>query len=251
LSTFKNTGDVPETPTARIEIYNKEEEQIKDIIKTVKEDGTVETKDFINVSFPAQYLFPDSEVTVETEWLNRNLKPGNYTARITGHWGPNQIPFSAETEVSVTENIEIIDFGSNKGWYQSLPATFEGTVTNNNTRGVKYNAKLIIKNLFGVGVYEKDITKNNGVLLGNKDLKFTEEELVWDANFALGSYTAVLKINYGENANILEASSTFFVMTWWQIIIGVIILALIIFLIYKGVKSYKSLKKKVEKIEEK
>lgn len=250
-STVKNTGGLPEMPTARIEIYDLEENQVKEIIRTVKEDGTAKTEDSIKVGFPSQYLFPNSEVEVETQWLNRNVRAGEYVAKLTGHWGPNQIPFSAETNISISESIDIIDFSSTKNWYTTLPAEFEGTVVNGGSRGVKYTAKLIIKNLFGVGVYEEDVTKDNGMLLGDTRVEFSTQDLTWEPNFAMGPYTAVLQLTYGENNNILEAGSTFFVMTWLQAVITIVVLLILIFLIYKAVKSYRNLKKKVEKIDTK
>ncbi len=251
VSKFINSGGVPETISARIEIYDQEGNKIEKIVKRIDEQGEIETLDNINVSFPSQYIFPGAEVEVKTAWKNRNIPAGDYIAKIAGFWGTEKTFFEKEAAVSVSENVEISAFSADHTLFQTLPATFTAKIANKNPRATAYKASLSIKNLFGVSIYETDVTKNDGFLLGEQETVFSGNDLEWNEGFTLGAYTATFKLTYGESNTILEETTTFYVMTWWQILIAIAILVLIVLIVYKGISSYRKMRKKIAKLEHK
>jgi hypothetical protein len=221
VTKFKNNGSIHETPKGVIRIYDSEDNQVLDIIKRYEDDGTVKTEDSIPFSIPGRFVFPGTEKEVVTQWRNKSIKEGDYVAKLQLIWGDDAQPMKATANIAVGGDVSISSFSTDKGWYQSGPVLFSANVNNNNQTGVIYTAKIEIKNTFGAIVETLDLTQNDGILKGNELLEAKNVE--WNPDFMLGKYTAELTIVFGDNDNLITTNISFWVMTWWQIAIAVVV----------------------------
>ncbi|MFC1599678.1 hypothetical protein ACFL3T_01465 [Patescibacteria group bacterium] len=248
LAEIKNESDLVIQPVGEITVYDSSGNQVMGVVLNTKEaaDGTdifVSEENSIKFNPNGQSIPPNNQKTVETSWINKNIKPGRYKAELETFYGREGV-LKGELDLEITEDV-YIKLNSEAGVNSSLPINFIGTINNNGTSGLAANVNFEIKNMFGSTVF----SKNYSQLLIKSGDTFEISGLEWDEGFALGTYTAVLTMTYGDTGNELVAKAQFVVMNWWQIIIAIAVLLLIIFGIYKGISGYLKMKKKVSAME--
>ncbi len=97
--------------------------------------------------------------------------------------------------------------------------------------------KVAVKDWRGnvVDEYELNSKDPRGNVLPDSIRKF-EQEIEGVGSF--GRYTVEAFISYGEGGNVIEASSTFWVVPWLQLFIGALAIAGLAFLGTRGIKAY-------------
>lgn len=248
---LKNEGDVMVVPKGNIEIYNEEGEKVNGIYAITKkfEDQVVvvERKDELPININQSLIPPDESRTYSTAWENINVGNGKYTAKAAIYYGENGKEFNVELTFEVVENVKISEFKAEKSWNSALPVNFLTTLQNIGNQGINPTGYITINNIFGSQKKRIDFEDADLVLLPG--IETSLKNTTWDEGFAFGVYTANLNLNYGDVE--YKASSSFWVLAWWQAVITIVVLLLLIFLIHKGIKGYTNMKKKLEKIEHK
>jgi len=167
----------------------------------------------------------------------------------------------------------LLDFKIEEGgrFVNSLPIVFVYRFSNDGSERVKPTGELKVKNLFGFTTVTLNANPQSGNILPGSIRKFSvvwsgenqqdktavtaTEETTKDGqgffaavknqwkNFALGPYKAELNLTYGklseaEATNKAEASYRFFVVPWQLLSIIIVILGIIGFLAFVGLKKY-------------
>ena len=129
----------------------------------------------------------------------------------------------------ITEELNIASFGSEKSfWSNEKPITFETRVGNTGSIHLKPTGTITIKNMFGGEVTTIPLEEKN--VLPESIRRIVTE---WsDPGFAVGRYTADLSLVYGEDDNILTASTSFTIFPWQTLIpFGLVAVAVLYILI--------------------
>jgi hypothetical protein len=131
----------------------------------------------------------------------------------------------------------ITDFKTSKKVFNYLPVDFEMMIENRGNTHVKPVGKIEISNIFGKIIAEIPVNESLGSVLPESRRKFSSE---WDSEeFALGRYSAVLALGYGEDSmQYITDSLTFWVLPWKEISIALGVLVTIIIVLIFLVKSY-------------
>lgn len=144
-----------------------------------------------------------------------------------------------------------------------FPITFAYRFSNDGSGRVQPIGELKIKNLFGLTAATLNANSGNGNVLPGSIRKFTvvwaeknqEESAVVSVekeenrgfffaagnqwrNFALGPYNAKLTLTYGQDNKTAEATYRFFAIPWQLLSVIIVILAVIGFFGYLGLKKY-------------
>ncbi|MDB5266278.1 MAG: hypothetical protein JWN89_93 [Parcubacteria group bacterium] len=143
---------------------------------------------------------------------------------------------------------------NNKHFYTSLPVLFSYRFQNSGNDRVKPNGTLKIKNSLWLTSYEGSGNPSEGNILPGSVRKFSLEwkknETSGDPvgfmgalknewkNFAFGFYTAHLDLQYGSTPDTASLSTTFFVLPWHVLLIGLGILIVLLFIFSRIVKRY-------------
>ncbi len=201
-----------------------------------------------------------------------NAEPGGHFAAI--FWSANPPATQATDQVAVGAKIgtlvllkvsgdikeggAILDFSSQdkKTWFTALPVTFVYRFQNGGGDRVKPLGAVTIKNVFGGTSAVINANPSEGNVLPASTRKFTLEwvgngkpvgdgtgffamaKAQWD-NFALGSYAAVLHLNYG-GSNEAETSFHLFVFPWQLLSIVAAALLVILAILVIGIRKYNS-----------
>jgi hypothetical protein len=149
------------------------------------------------------------------------------------------------------EKMEVATFGGGNGVYTSMPVKLEIRLTNKGNTHLRPVGNVFITNMFGKQVASPQVNMDMGsVLPGSSrrfDVKWAQPGIREDASefsrewhsFAMGKYTAVLALNYGDQNNMQHLSGTysFWIIPWklLALILGIIIAIIItLVLIFKG-----------------
>ncbi|MES2214300.1 MAG: hypothetical protein V4465_02875 [Patescibacteria group bacterium] len=143
---------------------------------------------------------------------------------------------------------------NNKRFYTALPVSMMYRFQNSGNDRVKPEGTLKIKNSLFLTAFEGPGNPSEGNILPGSVRKFNLEwkksevptgpvgfigalKNEWN-NFALGFYTANLNLMYGSKADTASMSTTFFVFPWHVMLVGVIIIAALLFLLSRIIKRY-------------
>lgn len=163
-----------------------------------------------------------------------------------------------EVSGNVIDSAEIVEFKAPKKFFTHLPVSFTYSLKNTGTTYVLPDGKVIVKNIFGKtsGIFEAnpngshvlpDRTRN--ILTANWEPeggmpKIEGEGILPDLKrelkgFALGYYRANLALEYGkEEIQTAQASFGFWVLPWRVLTLSILVLALLILGITKGIQKY-------------
>ncbi|MFC1647367.1 hypothetical protein ACFL10_00025 [Patescibacteria group bacterium] len=244
----KNSGNSLLVPIGTIEIYDKNGKVVPNIQKLVKVIDDVEVvsglKSEIAFNDTKTGLFPDKITELITSWPNVNVDEGEYTAKLSMFYGADSTNLTAEAPVKFAKSLHIEKFVTND-YKNSSPVLFEGNIVNNGTEKITINAQVNITNIFGQIVEIIPVAEN--VTLNNGEVhRLTDVEWVTGLS---GLYNATLMVKYGNSS--LEESVSLFIIVWWQVALLIIVVLILIFGIYKGIRGYVGMKKKLQEVESK
>jgi hypothetical protein len=161
----------------------------------------------------------------------------------------------------IKEEMKLIDFSTPFKFYNRLPVNFNIGFENTGNVHLKPKGNIKIEpKVLGIGKGEATVNEGGGNVLPesvrrfestwqkaaipeskakNIFSKFFEELQIEWKNFALGYFRANLFVLFGQaEPQIVEKSLNFWVFPWRVILIVLIIAALIIWLLIKGIKAY-------------
>lgn len=181
-----------------------------------------------------------------------------------------------EVSGDVTESGEIIEFKALSKIYRSRPIGFAYTLKNTGNVHVRPQGEVLIKNFFGKTIEILNANPGATHILANSTRDIDTEN--WEANedpeektskydtegdsfidglrkelkgFAFGYYKAELYLEFGkEDIQIVKDSYGFWVLPWRLMSVGVVILALVLLILTKGIKGYNNwvVKKATKKV---
>jgi len=168
----------------------------------------------------------------------------------------------------IVRQASIKEFKVLNKFYNRLPVEFLSRIENKGTVHFKPKGDIVIKGLFsnevdkinpnprGSNVLPNTIRRLDGAIWKKEDKKEIENSFLkelkneWE-NFALGSYQAILKVDYGKGENdlLIAESEKFWVFPWHLgIVLGIILLSLFILIVFFGLIFSIVFKKKFDKI---
>ncbi|MCX6745216.1 MAG: Fn3-like domain-containing protein [Candidatus Parcubacteria bacterium] len=165
----------------------------------------------------------------------------------------------------IKESAELAEFGTTAKSFLSLPVDFNIRVKNSGNVHLKPTGSIVIKNMFGSEAGKVIVNETGGNILPDQIRKYDASWVknanakgattFWGKyrqekeNYAFGKYTADLSLSYGTAANMLNASTSFWVIPWHVIIVNLVVILLVVIIIYFLVKKYNAwLLKKYTKV---
>ncbi|HEX9679389.1 MAG TPA: hypothetical protein VGA08_02100 [Candidatus Saccharimonadales bacterium] len=142
------------------------------------------------------------------------------------------------TEGLTLQFIEARRDGSTRGIFESAPNTLAIGLDNTGNSILKPFGRVAIENIFGNEVYSYEF--NGGQLRGNvlpQSSRTFEDEI---HNIGkIGRYTVEANLSFGEGGGeIIAATTTFWVIPWRLILVALALIALVIWFVTRGLKSY-------------
>ncbi|MBD3156840.1 hypothetical protein GF369_03355 [Candidatus Peregrinibacteria bacterium] len=245
----ENKGDVMLQPSGEITIYNSEGEQVKGayaIVKTFEDEEVVtDRENAIPVNPNSASITPGAVKVYQVEWTHRKADLGDYTAKLEMSYGQEKQTLEADTTFELEKNFSISTLEAESSYNSSLPVTFNASLKNIGNLPVQAKGNFSISNIFGSQKMEIEFTDEELALEGGEEKSINN--LLWADGFALGYYNATLSIT--ANGDLLTSSVGFWVISWWQIVILIALVVIVIFGIFKGVNKYSKMKKKLESID--
>lgn len=145
----------------------------------------------------------------------------------------------------VTENATVKTFKTDKFWEYG-PITVSTEILNLGNYHIKPEAEIILTNMLGREVAK---VKLEDVNIFPETSRFFENEL--GQTYMFGKYKVTLDGIYGEEANLLQAQTSFWAFPWkltLAVILGIIIVILLTYLVWKNLKTrQQKLETKLEK----
>lgn len=143
----------------------------------------------------------------------------------------------AKVPGDVTESALVQDFSTDRLLYLRNQVSFDLRVTNAGNVHVKPVGDILIRNIFGSIVDQVKVNEQGGNVLPGSTRKFSTS---WKSKKILfGYYTAEAKMIYGDS-KALSAKTGLWIIPLWSIILVIgLILALVVWLIYRGRKGRK------------
>lgn len=135
-----------------------------------------------------------------------------------------QVSGTVDEEASVAEFFTATPQFAKTGFFETGPVTFVERLKNDGNVHVKPTGTINIFNTFGQKVHSmrvnsdpSDQTNPPKSVLPNSIRRFDQ---TWDNGFAFGRYRATIELNYGQNSHPLFASTTFWVIPYKTVLIG-------------------------------
>ena len=162
-----------------------------------------------------------------------------------------------EVSGEVIEQGEILSFEAPKKVFNRLPITFSFALKNTGTVHLGPTGQVTIKNIFGKTKAILEVNPGVYYALPNTTRTFYTQS--WEpeggmpkiegsgffselkgekAGFALGYYKANLSIQYGKEKKTGQASFGFWVLPWRVLLVGILIMAVILLILTKGIQKY-------------
>lgn len=246
--TFKNTGTSYVSPIGTIKIFDKNGNQIKNIQKISSEIEGEEVvsgfNDEINVNATSSSVYPGREETFTAVWPSPNIVDGTYNAKLELFYGRDSKKMEAEKEFTVKKGLNVAEFITND-YKNSPPVLFSGKIENAGGLPISMAAEIRVTNSFGQIVEILPVTDGTEKIDAGATYDFSDVE--WAKTGFAGLYSATLFVNQGKGNILAEETINLFIIVWWQIILAIVVLALIIF----GVVKYVQLAKKAKSAEKK
>jgi len=251
-ATFENKSSFEFKPQGEITIFDAKGTQVESIVLETKTlpDGSkilVEEQDVLAFNKNRAAVEPLSTKTIKTDWENRSIASGSYTAKLEGSFGANG-KFSAQTDIEISEGIDIVSFAAKNYWNKSLPVDLVAIIGNRGNASISPTYKLTVRDLWGNIVYSNE---SEAVVIGAGEDFEIKNGLTWSEGFAMGTYSAMLEVKDANTGVTATMTAQFLVMTWWQILIVIVVVLLVVFAFYKGISSYVKMKQKIQKLEAK
>lgn len=134
--------------------------------------------------------------------------------------------FFIKVKGDIVENGFLKDFRTGKNFYEKGPVSFELLFENNGSTHLIPYGLIEIKNFFGKKIDEIELEP----WFAMPD-SLRAREAKWERGLLFGRYTATAKINRGYQDIIDQKSINFWVIPWKTTLVGLVILAVIIWLL--------------------
>lgn len=136
------------------------------------------------------------------------------------------------------------------------PVTFEAVIQNAGNVHVRPQGTVVIRNMIGGQTDTEVFNPNQGAILPNSSRIF---DVSWDKtsgneksgffgsvaaewhNFALGTYTATLNLNYGSSQQTLIGSTRVTIFPWQLLLVVLLLIILVIVLLTLGIRQYNAM----------
>jgi len=142
----------------------------------------------------------------------------------------------------ITEKLNLITFeatsstdGKPHSLFENGPITFLTRFQNTGNVHVQPSGKITVHDIFGNPVATLDINDEKGNILPSSIRRF---ESTLNQHWLFGRYTADISIAYGTTGGAIVESTSFWVIPWKLILIGLAILATVIYVLRIGIKRY-------------
>jgi hypothetical protein len=206
-------------------------------------------------TIPAFSLAPHQTQTIEASIsVPANAEPG-------GHYGIIRFSGSAPSLTStgvglsasagtlflvrvagdITEHLNLITFeatdanGNPHNLFEYGPINFLTRFQNTGNVHVIPSGKITVHDIFGNSVATMDVNDQNGNILPDSIRRF---ESSFNKQWLFGHYTADISIAYGTTGGAIVESTSFWVIPWKLILIGLAILATVIYVLRFVIKRY-------------
>lgn len=143
----------------------------------------------------------------------------------------------------IKEDASVVDFFTSSNFFESAPIGFTERLKNNGNIHVKPTGTVEVKNMFGETVANLPV---NGNPKDQKDQpksilpqSIRRFEQTLSGQWLFGSYTATLKLKYGDSGKELTATKTFWVIPYKLIILVLVGLAALVFGLRFALRRYK------------
>jgi hypothetical protein len=216
------------------------------------------------ISFNQSKIALAQEQIVEFDYeikVPENAEPGGHygvvffaTEPPKNESGASQVALSSMVGALVLVRVpgEIVESGvvesflpTKKIYFSHKELGLVSRITNLGNVHFKPLGNVDIKNIFGKKVNELTFNEKNGNVLPASTRKF---ENSWEASpWSAGPYRAGLNVAYGESKQSLIASTVFWVIPWWLIVIFVVVVVLVIYLVFRKRNKGTRLPRKVKK----
>lgn len=247
----KNTG------TAAITLYpivvdfkSNNEDGSPVLLKEGEENGTYSLTKWISVSRDPINLAPDNSAALNFNiTVPANAEPGgHYGAIMFSSKAPqttgNAVAIGSEVGslilVRVAGNANelagVKEFSTDKQSYTSANVNFSIKIENQGSVHVKPTGTITIKNLLGYTVAVLDVNTQQNSILPGSIRHFVAN---WaSSGFNIGPYTATLNLVYGSSSKNLTASTSFWILPWTTILVGLLVLIIALLVLFFAVKRY-------------
>ncbi len=140
----------------------------------------------------------------------------------------------------ITEQLEVEGFfvekgGKQGGFFESSPFTIVERLKNTGNIHVKPTGTLTVKNMLGKVVETQPINNPPGNVLPDSTRRFQQDI---NKKWMFGKYTASMEVAYGTNGQVLNATTTFWVVPFKLIFIVLLTLLVVILLTRVLVKRH-------------
>lgn len=201
---FKNTGNVHVAPTGKIRLFDSKNEQLKQVAEYTDKTGHTRQADEVPVNEAGGNVLPGSERIFLGNW-NKNVQPGDYTAKLELTFTGLEKPFTAETKLTIDEDLRVTDLEFVPA-ANGQPAAFVLNLENKGNFYERPQGKLAIQNAYETTVATLDLPKDMSYVEPGKTATV---RLPWIAKVPEGRHTAKLDATYGLQKTPLEASVSF------------------------------------------
>lgn len=140
----------------------------------------------------------------------------------------------------ITESLKLSDFYTQHGstrtsMFATGPIGFVERVTNTGNVHVAPTGNIVITNMLGKNVGTLKVNATRGNVLPSSTRRF-EQSL--NKKWLFGKYTAAISLAYGTQGKVLLGTTTFWVIPWVQLLIGLAILIVFVLLLRWIIKRY-------------
>jgi hypothetical protein len=141
---------------------------------------------------------------------------------------------------AITEKLDLITFEANNGGnpsalFENGPITFLTRFQNKGNVHVQPSGTILINDTFGNKVTSLDINSEKGNILPSSTRRF---QSTLGQKWLFGRYTATITIGYGTTGQAIVQTISFWVIPYKLILIGLAILATIIYVLRIAIKRY-------------
>lgn len=142
----------------------------------------------------------------------------------------------------ITEKLNLITFeatsptdGKPHSLFENGPITFLTRFQNTGNVHVQPSGKITVHDIFGNPIASLDVNNEKGNILPSSIRRF---ESTLNQHWLFGRYTADISIAYGTTGGAIVESTSFWVIPWKLILIGLAILATVIYILRIAIKRY-------------
>lgn len=249
---IKNVGASEQTFYPEVLDFKSDNKSGTPIFLNKGEDsGTYSLAKWISISTAGITLAPNQSTAINFNiTVPSTAEPGGHYAGILfstqppDPTGTNQIGLASKVGSLILvrvagdakEAAKITSFTTDKDTYEKAEVKFSTTVENTGNVHVQPKGVIEVKNVFGGTVAGIDVNQLSANVLPGSSRIF---EVKWnDPGFKLGYYKANLTLSYGNPAQTITSSTSFWIIPWMTLLIALIVIAVVLAVLIFAIKRY-------------